>query len=215
VGRATVICETTKKGFTMFIRRMAVTSAALLLAGGLSACASTSSTDAGAPAPSTSPSSSTPTGCPVLITDQWVKAADSGMTAGFAHLGNPTDQDLTITAASSPSATAMELHEVVDKDGEMMMQPVDGGFTVPAGGHLHLEPGGYHLMFMGLPEPIDAGEEVEITLTCADGSTTSFTAPAKPFTGAEEEYAGEGMDGMDHSGEMDHDHSESPSPMES
>jgi hypothetical protein len=90
------------------------------------------------------------------------------------------------------------------------MQPVDGGFTAPADDQLLLEPGGYHLMFMGLTGPIEAGDEVEITLTCADGATTSFTAPAKPFTGAEEEYVGEGMDGMDTMEGM-----ESPSPMES
>ncbi len=209
----------------MFIRRMAVTSASLLMVGGLSACASTSDTDTEAQASpsSTPPSSSAPAGCPVQVTDQWVKAADTGMTAAFGHLENATDQDLTITAAASSAATMMELHEVVDKDGEMVMQPVEGGFTVPAQAHLHLEPGGYHLMFMGLTGPIEAGDEVEITLTCADGATTSFTAPAKPFTGAEEEYAGEGMEGMegmDHSEEghsegMDHDHSESPSPMTS
>jgi len=196
----------------MFIRRMAVTSASLLVVGGLSACAGTSETEAQA-SPSASPSSAAPAGCPVQITDQWVKAADSGMTAAFGHLENGTDQDLTITAASSSAATAMELHEVVDKDGEMVMQPVDGGFTVPAQEHLHLEPGGYHLMFMGLTGPIEPGDQVEITLTCADGATTSFTAPAKPFTGAEEEYVGDGMDGMDGMDTMEG--MESPSPMES
>jgi hypothetical protein len=186
---------------------MTVTCASLMVAGGLSACASTS-TEAQA-SPSTAAESAS-AGCPVQITDQWVKAAESGMTAAFGQLENPTDQDVTITAASSTAATAMELHEVVDKDGEMVMQPVDGGFTVPADDQLLLEPGGYHLMFMGLTGPIEAGDEVEITLTCADGATTSFTAPAKPFTGAEEDYVGEGMDGMDTMEGM-----ESPSPMES
>ena len=190
----------------MFIRRIAVTCASLMVVGGLSACASTSDTEAQA-SQSTSPSGSAPAGCPVPITDQWVKAADSGMTAAFGQLDNPTDQAVTITAASSTAATAMELHEVVDQDGAMVMQPVDGGFTVPAGDQLLLKPGGYHLMFMGLTGPIEAGDEVEITLTCADGATTSFTAPAKPFTGAAEDYVGEGMDGMDTM--------ESPSPMES
>jgi len=125
------------------------------------------------------------------------QAAEFGMTAAFGQLENPTDQAVTITAASSTAATAMELHEVVEQDGAMVMQPVDGGFTVPAEDQLLFRPGGCHQMFMGLTGPIEAGDVVDITLICADGAATSFTAPAKPFTGAAEDYVGEGMDGMD------------------
>ncbi len=173
----------------MFIRRVAVTSASLLVLTGLTACASSSDT--------TTAATSAPATCPVQMKDAWVKAAETGMTAAFGELENPTAQPVTITGASSPAATSMELHEVVDKDGEMVMQPKDGGFTVPAEENLQLEPGGYHLMMMGLTGPIQSGDEVQFTLTCANGATTSFTAPAKPFTGAEENYEGGGMEGMD------------------
>ena len=47
------------------------------------------------------------------------------------------------------------------------MQPVPGGFTVPANGMLTLEPGGFHIMLMGVSAPIRAGAEVPFTLTCS------------------------------------------------
>jgi hypothetical protein len=125
----------------------------------------------------------------LTITDTWAKAADEGMTAAFGTVENSADRDITITAARSDAASAVELHEVVDD----VMRPVEGGFTVPAGGSLTLEPGGYHLMFMGIPQPIIAGDEITVTLTMSDGSELEFTAVAKDFAGANEDYDG-GMD---------------------
>ncbi len=120
----------------------------------------------------------------LTITDTWVKAADEGMTAAFGTFENSSDHDITITGATSDAATAVELHEVVDD----VMRPVEGGFTVAAGGSLMLEPGGYHLMFMGIPAPIAAGDDVTVTLTLSDGSELDLTAVAKDFAGANEDY---------------------------
>jgi hypothetical protein len=122
----------------------------------------------------------------LTVTDTWVKAADEGMTAAFGSFANSSDHDITITGATSDAATAVELHEVVDD----VMRPVEGGLTVPAGGSLMLEPGGYHLMFMGIPAPIAAGDDVTLTLTLSDGSELELTAVAKDFAGANEDYDG-------------------------
>lgn len=139
----------------------------------------------------------------LTITDTWAKAAPEGMTAAFGTIANSADHDITITGATSDAATTVELHEVVDD----VMRPVEGGFIVPAGGSLTLEPGGYHLMFMGIPAPINAGDEVTVTLTLSDGSTLDLTAVAKDFAGANEDYDG----GMDMDKDMDMQ-MESPSP---
>ncbi len=120
----------------------------------------------------------------LTITDTWVKAADEGMIAAFGTIENSSDHDITITGATSDAATAVELHEVVDD----VMRPIEGGFTVAAGGSLLLAPGGYHLMFMGIPAPIAAGDDVTVTLTLSDGSELEFTAVAKDFAGANEDY---------------------------
>lgn len=134
----------------------------------------------------------------LTITDAWAKASDTEMSAAFGTLHNTGTQDLQIVAAGS-AVSPMELHEVVTgDDGLPVMRPVEGGITVPAGGSTVLEPGGEHLMFVGLSAPLLAGDEVEVTLTTADGSTLTFTAAVRTYDGAEEEYVGDGdMAGMD------------------
>jgi hypothetical protein len=82
----------------------------------------------------------------------------------------------------------MEIHEVVDQDGEMVMQPKAGGLVVPAGGSAELKPGADHLMLMELPAPIEAGDEVEITVVCDTGGAVTWTSVAKPFEGGAEPY---------------------------
>lgn len=127
----------------------------------------------------------------ITITDAWVKAADEGMSAAFGELANIGDVDVTLVSATSAAASSTQLHETVDDGtGTMKMQEKDGGFTIPAGGTLALEPGGNHLMLMDLTAPILAGDEIEFTLGFSDGSEYTFTAPAKDYSGANENYVG-------------------------
>jgi copper(I)-binding protein len=163
-----------------------------LLASGCSSDDSTATASTTtAPAASASPAAAATA---VSITDPWIKAADKGMTAAFGTLVNNTDKPLTIVSATS-DVSMMELHEMVMKDGKMIMQPKEGGFTLPAKGTHELSPGGDHIMFMDVKTPVKAGDEVAVTLKLADGTTVPFTAIGKPFSGAEESYAPEG--GMD------------------
>ncbi len=166
----------------MPVRRHLVVPAAVVLSLGLlTACASDdTATDAANSAPAGA--------CALTIADPWVKAQDQDMTGAFGVLSNPGDADVTITSASSPSAGMMEIHEVVDKDGAMVMQPKEGGLVVPAGGTAELKPGSDHLMMMKLPAPIEAGDEVEITVVCDAGGSLTWTSVAKPFEGGAESY---------------------------
>ncbi len=120
----------------------------------------------------------------LTVTDAWAKAADSSMTAAFGEITNSSAHDITIVAASSPAATEVQMHEVVDST----MRKVDGGLVIPAGQTRRLQPGGFHLMFIGLTAPIKAGDVVSLTLTFDDDSQLTFTAVAKDFTGANESY---------------------------
>ncbi|MBS43793.1 MAG: hypothetical protein CMH83_11665 [Nocardioides sp.] len=140
------------------------------------------------------------------VEDPWVKTAESGMTAAFGTLVNTGDTDVTVVSATTEASAMTELHETVDADGSMSMQQVEGGFVVPAGGELVLEPGGNHLMMMDVVEPVEAGADVAFTLTLDDGSTLDFTASGRDFSGADEEYADgsdSDMGGMDMDDDMD------------
>lgn len=131
----------------------------------------------------------------VTITDPWVKSAEEGMSAAFGILVNNGPDDVTIVSATSDASPTIELHETVENDnGEMVMQEKEGGFVIPAGGSYALEPGANHIMLMGLTAPLAAGDEATFTLTFSDGSTFTFTAPAKDYSGANENYEGDDMD---------------------
>ncbi|MFE9655820.1 copper chaperone PCu(A)C [Micromonospora sp. NPDC006431] len=163
--------------------------AAASLAVGVAGCGSSDSSSSAQPSPSASASVSASATAGVLgIQDPWVKAADKGMTAAFGTLVNDGDTDVTITAAAT-DVSPMELHEMTMKDGKMVMQPKQGGIVVKAHSSTVLQPGGEHLMLMDLKQPVKAGDELTFTLTFADGKTQTFTAVAKPFTGAQESYA--------------------------
>lgn len=163
------------------ITRLSALSAALLLV--LTGCAGT---------PETAPASSaaeTSAGQTVTIQDAWVKAVDEGMSGAFGVLVNSGDDDAVLVSATTKAAEHVELHETVKgASGEMVMREAEGGFTIPGSGEFALEPGGHHIMLMGLTGPLKAGDEVTVTLTFSDESTSEFTAPVKDFTGANENY---------------------------
>ncbi len=153
--------------------------AALVLIASLAACGSTTG--------STASSTSGPAGA-VTASDPWVKTAPSGMTAAFVTLTNSSDAAVLLTAASTPASPMVQLHEMVMKDGAMVMQEKKGGIEIPAHGSTVLEPGGNHIMLMDLASPIKAGDEVSFVLTFSTGPTLSITAVAKDFDGAKESY---------------------------
>lgn len=125
----------------------------------------------------------------ITIEDRWVKAAPDGMSAAFAELVNSSDTDVRVVSATSPASTRVELHEVVTGDaGTMTMRPKDGGFRVPANSSASLAPGGDHLMFMELAGPLLPGAETDVTLIYDDGSSSTFTAQIRDFSGNQENY---------------------------
>lgn len=162
-------------------RRVLAAALAALTLSALTACGSDESADADAPRTQADA---------VVVSEPWIKAADEGMTAGFATLANTGDEEVIVVSASSAAAQSVELHEMT-KDpgtGAMVMKEREDGLPLEADSTAELAPGGDHLMFIGLTAPLAAGQEVEVILTFADDSELTFSAPARSFTGAEEEY---------------------------
>ncbi len=119
-----------------------------------------------------------------------MKTADAkaGMTAVFGVLENTGTTDITVQSAKTSASGMTQLHEMVMKDNEMIMQEKEGGFVIKAGAKHELAPGGDHLMVMDMAKAIEAGDEVTVRLTLDDGSTEDFTALAKTTSAGEEKY---------------------------
>ena len=119
--------------------------------------------------------------------DMWAKAADSGMTAVFGTIMNPTNREVRVIAATTPFGPT-QIHQVVMVDGAMTMTEKPGGLVIPARGGAELKPGADHLMLMKLSKPIKAGTRVPVTLITSTGATMTFNAMGKPFSGGNESY---------------------------
>lgn len=185
-------------------RTALATAAALALALGTAACSS----DTDAADTDVSGTDSAGTASALVLEDGWVKASDEGMSGAFGTLRNTGDADVHITGITSPVSTRVEMHETVPGGSGMMMQEKAGGFVIPAGGDLVLEPGGDHIMFMGLTEPVTTGQNVPLELTLDGGAEVEISVTARDFKGGEEEYVGgsdAGGHGGDHGEGMSHD----------
>ncbi|TVP76160.1 copper chaperone PCu(A)C [Thioalkalivibrio sp.] len=122
--------------------------------------------------------------CPDEVTlaePAWVRLPPPNLsvTAAYMTLGNRGDDDLTVVAAESPIAGTVELHEhLQDAAGVMRMRQV-ASLALPAGGSLAMEPGGFHLMLIGLHQPLAEGETVPVILHLADGRTLEVAAEVR------------------------------------
>jgi copper(I)-binding protein len=127
------------------------------------------------------------------FSDGWVRVSEysdhvDGMTGAFATIENHTDHDVTLVGGSAEIANMVEVHEVVMIDKEMKMQAKDGGILIKAGESVTLEPGGLHVMLMGLKKPILEGDEVTLTLDFEGYDDQTFTWPAKASLSGDETY---------------------------
>lgn len=98
--------------------------------------------------------------------------------AAFMMMVNNGDTDCHVTGVRSEAAARTELHtHIASDDGVMRMVHVEEGFIVPAGGHLALQRGAEHVMFMGLTAPFEQGNLLSVTLEFADGSEYDVEIP--------------------------------------
>jgi copper(I)-binding protein len=139
----------------------------------------------------------------ITVTDAWVRQPAEGQTnsAAYGTITNNGDTDITLIGGSVPFEATVEIHEtLMDDSGTMQMQERDDGFVIAAGATFELEPGGPHIMMLGI-DPADFVGEVEITMVFDDGTELTVIAPVRSLDGME-------MDGMGSMDEMDDDMTE-------
>jgi copper(I)-binding protein len=116
----------------------------------------------------------------IQATDPSVRAVPPGQdqTGAYVTLRNTDQQAHALVKAASPAARVTELHTVVDEGGMKKMRPVPR-MDIQAGGETKLQPGGLHIMLIGLRQPLAGGAHVAITLTFEDGSSKDISAPVR------------------------------------
>ncbi len=116
----------------------------------------------------------------IQIVDPYARAVPPGQpnSALFVILKNTGTVDRALVRAASPVAKRVELHNHINDGGVMRMRQVEQ-IEIPAGGSAELQPGGYHVMLIGLQQQLTPNDQVTLELSFDDGSSASLVAPVR------------------------------------
>jgi periplasmic copper chaperone A len=102
----------------------------------------------------------------LLIVHPWSRATPGQSPNGavFMKIENQGQAEDKLLSASSDVADIVQIHEHVMEGDVAKMRPVDS-IVLPAQSVTELKPGGYHIMLMGLKEPLVEYGTFNLTLT--------------------------------------------------
>lgn len=110
----------------------------------------------------------------VQVEDAWARATVAGQQGGGAFMVLTAPEDARLVGAASPVAGITELHEMVMEGDVMRMRAVEA-IELPAGEAVELKPGGLHVMFMELKQPLAEGSKVPLSLQLRDAQGVEST----------------------------------------
>ncbi|WP_372738057.1 copper chaperone PCu(A)C [Neptunomonas sp.] len=116
----------------------------------------------------------------VNVESAYVRAVPPGQmnSAAFMQLKNEGPGDISLVAAKSQAAKNAELHTHTQDNGVMRMRQVSE-ISLPAGEVITLQPGGMHIMLIGLTQNLAAGENISLSLEFSDGSQQALEVPVE------------------------------------
>lgn len=102
---------------------------------------------------------------PLAVERAWARATPPGIPVAAVYLtiDNRSDRAVSLVGVSSPRAARGEVHTIVHEANVARMRPIDA-LQVAPGARLVLEPGGMHLMLLGLTAPLEPGQRVPLRL---------------------------------------------------
>lgn len=105
------------------------------------------------------------------------RATLPGMSSSAAYMTirNGNNKPVQIQELASPVARKTELHTTEMNDGMMKMRRVDH-LQINPGEAVELRPGGYHIMLMGLKQPIATDSEIPVTILFDNGEQVTVMA---------------------------------------
>jgi len=111
----------------------------------------------------------------LVLTAPFTRATlpNAPVAGGFLTITNTGAQDDRLVSVSADFAKEGQIHEMAMDGDVMKMRQLADGLVIPAGETVALQPGGYHLMFMGLSNALVEGETVPVTLTFEKAGTVT------------------------------------------
>lgn len=137
----------------------------------------------------------------IAVQNAWVRPTVGEQDATGGYLTITSQESMALVGVASPAAEISEVHEM-KMDGDIMRMRKIERIELKAGEPLELKPGGYHLMLMSLTSPIQAGQEVELSLQFEKADGSKVEMPVKALAGQNATGAGH----HDRDGHGDHKH---------
>jgi hypothetical protein len=103
----------------------------------------------------------------LVIENPQARATPPGAPVSGGYMishNNGTEADRLIGGAAD-FAGMVQIHEMAMQGDVMKMRELKDGLEIPAGGEVTLKPGGYHVMFMMMKQPLEAGTKQKVKLT--------------------------------------------------
>jgi copper(I)-binding protein len=108
----------------------------------------------------------------------FIRLPSEGMEMSAAYLTLELDRTDRLVGAAVEGIARTELHTVREVEGVTQMRPIEA-IDVRPGEPLVLEPGGHHLMLIGITEPLAEGEERKVTLRFENGEDEVLALPVR------------------------------------
>lgn len=115
----------------------------------------------------------------IHISQPWARATPKGASTGAAYMtitnrGSAPDR---VNCVSSDASAECQIHSMTMENGVMKMRPVEGGLEIKPGQTVTLAPGGFHVMFVKLKHPLQAGQDVKAMLKFDHAGTVDVDYP--------------------------------------
>src|SRR5215467_14239304 len=115
----------------------------------------------------------------IHIAQPWSRATSKGAKAGAGYMtitnkGTAPDK---VTCVSDDASAQCQIHTMTMEGGVMKMRPVEGGLEIKPGESVTLKPGGDHVMFRDLKQPLVQGQSVKATLKFERAGTVDVDYP--------------------------------------
>jgi periplasmic copper chaperone A len=130
----------------------------------------------------------------IEIDHPWSRETPAGakVAAGYAVVRNKSSEPDRLVSVTAEIAEKAEIHEMSMTDGVMSMRPLPDGIEIPAGAEVRLEPGSFHLMFIGLNRQPKQGERFGGTMTFEKAGTVSVEFEVDAKAGGNGTHTGHG-----------------------
>jgi copper(I)-binding protein len=98
----------------------------------------------------------------------------AGTGAIFMQLANDGRETDRLIGGQTDVAEVVEIHETRMEGDVMKMQMLAEGLEVPPRSTVRLEPGGYHVMLIGMKQNLEPGDRFEIELQFEKSGTKTM-----------------------------------------